>query len=86
LPRSIAFSTSICLRVALRQAARSRTAPAAARSRRRPGTSTSTDEMRSSRSPNADLSEPSSLNVQPRCSMSNFSDFVNGIGSFTCQR
>ncbi len=45
-----------------------------------------TDDIRSLRTPNADLIEPSWLYVQPRCSMSKRSDFVNGIGSSTCQR
>ena len=38
------------------------------------------------RSPEADLTDPSGWNVQPRCSKTNRSDFENGIGSARCQR
>ena len=43
-------------------------------------------DIRSTRSPKPDLTAPSALNVQPLCSISNFSDFWNGIGSTRCQR
>jgi hypothetical protein len=43
-------------------------------------------DIRSTRSPKPDLTEPSALNVQPLCSISALSDFWNGIGSTRCHR
>src|SRR5262249_19695807 len=45
-----------------------------------------TDDIRSVRSPNADLTLPSALNVHPLCSISKYNDFVNGTGSVRCHR
>ena len=67
-------------------AAPSRTAPAAGPPRRPTWYQNATLDIRSSRSPHADLTDPSAWNVQPLCSKSNRSDFWNGIGSSRCQR